>query len=165
VDSSYEDRDFTFRISSACVAVAESTFTSLPGINREIMILDGTLELNHHGHYKKTLKTFQQDHFPGDWNTTSSGKVTDFNLMTKAPLNGSLTHFSYKKDSPIPAIQNIEASFIAIYLYSGNLTIKSKSNMHNIKAGEMICFHDMKEFTEAEIISLSESDIVVVMVK
>lgn len=164
VNTSYKDRDFTFRISSASVEITESTFTALPSINREIMILDGTLELNHHGHYTKTLKPFQQDSFTGDWHTTSRGKVTDFNLMTKAPLRGSITHFSCKKDLPIPKINALEHIFIAIYLYTGNLRIKSKNMIHEILAEEMICFHDMQEYIEREILALSESDIVVVTV-
>ena len=84
--------------------------------------------------------------------------------MTKAPLNGSLIHFSCKKDLPIPITPSLEASFIAVYLYSGNITITSQNNIHNIKSGEMICFHDMQEFTETKIFTLSESNIVVVMV-
>lgn len=41
------------------------------------------MEINHHGHYSKVLNTYEIDRFKGDWDTSSFGKVTDFNLMLK----------------------------------------------------------------------------------
>lgn len=41
------------------------------------------MEINHEGHYSKILLPGDIDRFRGDWNTTSKGKVTDFNLMLK----------------------------------------------------------------------------------
>lgn len=166
--SSYEDRDFLFRISSARVEVAASTFTALPGVNRELMILDGTLELEHQGKYKKTLNTFQQDHFPGEWHTTSRGKVTDFNLMTKAPKIGSLTHFSCKRDLPIATIPTITVDgtiFIALYLFTGSLAIRATNGVHELKAGEMVYFHDITEYAETGMYALSASELIVIAVK
>lgn len=163
--ASYGDGDFLFRISSARVEVDKSTFTALPGVNRELMILDGTLELEHQGKYKKTLKTFGQDHFPGEWHTTSRGKVTDFNLMTKAPTTGSLTHFSCKRDLPVP-INSVEGtSFVALYLFSGSMVIMANNALQELRAGELVCFHDIIEYTETEMLALSASELVVIAVK
>lgn len=163
--ASYAERDFLFRISSARVEVAESTFTALPGVNREIMILDGTLDLEHHGKYKKTLKTFHQDSFPGHWHTTSRGKVTDFNLMTKAPNTGSLTHFSCKRDELVPKIDVVGTIFIALYLFTGSMAITTNNEAHKLNVGEMVCFHDVIEYAETEMIALSASEVVVVAVE
>lgn len=163
--SSYEECDFLFRVSSAKVEVESSTFTSLPGVNRKIMILDGMLKLEHHGKYKKTLKTFQQDHFSGDWHTTSSGKVTDFNLMTKSPVSGALTHFSCKKDLPVSKISLSGAFFIALYLYSGSIVIKTNNKMYELEAKEMVCFHDVNEYLETDMFAMAKSEVVVVEVK
>lgn len=163
--SSYKERDFLFRISSARVEVVESTFTALPGVNREIMILDGTLELEHQGKYKKILKTFQQDHFPGEWHTTSRGKVTDFNLMTKAPKTGSLTHFSCKRDQKVPTIPVDGTTFIALYLFTGRLAIRATNGLYELKAGEMVYFHDIIEYAETGMNALSASELVLIAVK
>lgn len=78
-DALYREKNFIWRLSSAKVEIDESTFTSLPGIIRIIMILKGKLKLEHIGHHKCTLEPFQQDIFSGSWETKSYGKVTDFN--------------------------------------------------------------------------------------
>lgn len=162
--ASYAARDFLFRISSARVEVAESTFTALPGVNRVIMILDGVLELEHHGKYKKTLKTFDQDYFPGDWHTTSHGKVTDFNLMTKAPNTGSLTHFSCQREELVPKIDVAKTTFIALYLFTGSMEITSNNEAHKLNAGEMVCFHDVMQYAACRQVALLNSEVVVVAV-
>ncbi len=81
--ASYADRDFTWRVSTARVEAAESEFTSLPGVSRILMVLDGCLHLYHEGHGEAVLERFGQDSFRGDWATRSRGRVTDFNLMMR----------------------------------------------------------------------------------
>lgn len=80
----YARREFVWRVSSARVEVEESEFTSLPGVARCLVILDGELWLNHEGHYELEIGRLQQDNFDGGWRTVSRGRVTDFNLMVKA---------------------------------------------------------------------------------
>lgn len=80
-DGDYAKRCFIWRVSSARVEVDESEFTSLPGVERCLMILDGKLWLSHEGRYEMNLERFQQDNFNGGWKTVSRGRVTDFNLM------------------------------------------------------------------------------------
>lgn len=80
----YAERNFVWRVSSARVETQESEFTSLPGVARCLMVLDGTLHLEHEGRYETELVQFAQDNFSGSWTTRSRGRVTDFNLMTTA---------------------------------------------------------------------------------
>jgi len=94
-DSLYNQRNFKWRLSSAKVEVECSTFTSLPGIARHIMVLEGELLLDHKGHHNATLKALEQDSFSGDWTTTSFGKVTDFNLMMSPGYTGELEAISF----------------------------------------------------------------------
>ena len=61
----------------------ESTFTKLEGIKRIISILEGKMELSHKNRYNITLMPYEIDRFIGDWDTSSKGKVKDFNLMLK----------------------------------------------------------------------------------
>ncbi len=82
-NSSYQDRNFTWRISSATVDLEQSIFTSLPDYNRIIMVLKGNLVLNHKGQHAATLNEFEQYEFDGGINTESFGKVTDYNLMMR----------------------------------------------------------------------------------
>ena len=94
-DSLYGQRNFKWRLSSAKVEVEKSTFTSLPGISRHIMVIEGELFLEHEGHHNATLKAFEQDSFSGEWTTTSFGKVTDFNLMLAKGYKGKLEAISF----------------------------------------------------------------------
>ncbi|MGH4138147.1 HutD/Ves family protein [Clostridium sp.] len=94
-NSLYSERKFKWRLSSAKVEVEKSIFTSLPGISRHIMVLEGELFLEHEGHHKAALKALQQDTFSGDWTTTSFGKVTDFNLMLAQGYKGELEAISF----------------------------------------------------------------------
>ncbi len=88
--SSYSERNFKWRISSATVDALESTFTRLPGITRHIMVIEGSLVLEHKGRYRKELHPFEQDVFMGEWNTKSRGRATDFNLMLAGGFSGRL---------------------------------------------------------------------------
>lgn len=89
-NASYSEKNFMWRLSSARVDLEESTFTSLPGIWRLIMVLEGEMRLEHTGHHTVDLKPFEQDSFSGGWTTTSFGKVRDFNLMMAAGCSGEL---------------------------------------------------------------------------
>lgn len=89
-EADYKLRNFEWRMSSARVDLEESPFTSLPGIHRLIMILEGKVHLIHEGHHETTLDAFDQDSFEGSWNTLSRGRCVDFNLMTAAGCCGRL---------------------------------------------------------------------------
>ena len=79
--ANYSKRNFQWRLSSAVVEDPTSTFTTLPGVARILLILEGSLQLHHAQQGDYHLNTYQQNSFWGDWHTTSQGKVTDFNLM------------------------------------------------------------------------------------
>lgn len=79
----YGQRSFQVRISSATVDSEESEFTSLPGVKRYLMTLDGSMRLVHKDHYERELHPGDVEKFSGDWDTSSYGKVKDFNLMLK----------------------------------------------------------------------------------
>lgn len=82
-DAEYAKRNFLFRLSSATVECEQSEFTSLPGVDRIIMPLRGSLHLYYEGHGEKVLREYEQDSFDGGWQTTSMGRATDFNLMMR----------------------------------------------------------------------------------
>ncbi len=80
-NSLFSERNFDFRISSATIDVENSDFTSLPNYNRLLAILEGKLEIIHEGKYSKLLQQFDIEEFHGSWNTSSIGKVRDFNVI------------------------------------------------------------------------------------
>lgn len=82
-DADYGLRNFEWRLSTAHVENEESCFTSLPGVHRHLMILEGHIQLIHEGHREVALNPFEVDEFEGSWNTKSIGQCVDFNLMTR----------------------------------------------------------------------------------
>lgn len=96
--SEYKKRNFMFRISTATVKDEKSTFTKLNGIERTLMTLTGKLKLSFKDKYEKELDKYEAISFSGDWDTTSYGKVTDFNLMTNSGCCGGLQHMRVLKN-------------------------------------------------------------------
>lgn len=139
-DSSYADRTFDLRISSATVDLEESDFTSLPGYNRYIMPLTGGMHLIHEDNHEIKLSPFNVDYFSGSWKTKCYGKCVDFNLMLKEGYKGSLK-----------AVQNL-CSYnveldkqLGIYSLSDNLNVVEIINgQENLIAtlfiGDMLLF-------------------------
>jgi len=82
-NSEYQNRDFTWRISSATVDLETSKFTVLSDYERIIMVLKGKLILVHDESDLIILNELDQYKFDGNANTDSKGKVTDFNLMMR----------------------------------------------------------------------------------
>lgn len=125
--SDYKKMDFDFRISTATIDVETSTFTPLKGIKRTLMILEGTLELNHKDHHSTILEPLESDIFSGDWETSSGGKAVDFNLMIRnEKLEGYVKPLLLGKKKVI----SLEASNHAlIYIYKGELTINDEDNL------------------------------------
>ena len=93
-NSDYSRRDFLVRISSATVELEESKFTKLHGVNRHLMVLEGSMKLLHKERREYDMRSYDVDSFSGDWETESYGKVVDFNLMTKAGAEGVLSYKS-----------------------------------------------------------------------
>lgn len=93
-DSDYALRNFSFRLSSATIEIEQSDFTELPGFQRYLMPIVGTIEIKHENQDKKELKTFEMDYFDGGCQTTAFGQCVDFNLMLRNGWQGELTHIS-----------------------------------------------------------------------
>ncbi|WP_372645917.1 HutD family protein [Ancylomarina sp.] len=138
----YGLRNFDFRLSTAIVEVKKSDFTSLPSVSRKIMILDGQIEISHKDHYKKELQRFDIDEFEGDWQTSSVGVCTDFNLMTTGKTKSELSSLVLLKkqieDFPI----NNDQNKIFIYLYSGKIGFNNEGNDYILNQGELLIIKD-----------------------
>lgn len=147
-DGDYGSRNFIWRLSSATVEAEESVFTFLPGIDRIIMILEGEIELEHQGHYKKILGKFDQDSFSGGWTTKSIGQATDFNLMMKEGCQGKLEAVILEKD---------EVRTIAFESKEG--FANSVQALYSVKGPIII------EFTDKEFYKLQQGDILLIRCK
>lgn len=130
-DSNYLERNFEFRISTARVNIEESEFTSLPNINRELMILDGSIEIIHQNYYSKKLNKFDTDSFKGDWKTSAKGTCADFNIMLKENYNGNIEVLTLKSNQNILFSNNND--FSLFYMNEGEISIKITDKKYLLK--------------------------------
>lgn len=89
-DSTCAARNFAFRVSSATVELAESTFSDFTGYTRHIMPLEGHMDLWHEGVCAARLQPYQSHTFDGGQTTRSEGVCVDFNLIHVPDLRGKL---------------------------------------------------------------------------
>lgn len=145
-DAEYAKRNFTWRVSTARVECEESDFTHLPGVERCLMILDGSVTLSHEGHYEKELRRYDQDNFSGDWHTKSRGRARDFNLMTTSgegrvqvvEIDGETeTVLSLK-----PVAESWREVSELLYVTDGELIIKMPDGIsEELNCGDTVMFH------------------------
>jgi environmental stress-induced protein Ves len=139
----YGKRNFTWRLSSAKVELAESTFTSLPGIQRVLMVTDGEVTLNHQGHHSVCLKPFAQDRFYGDWTTKSVGKVSDFNLMLADNCKGELSAIALVKktriETAVLSSSDCSQFSAAFYCLDGSVRlVVNQKNSYELDEGDAL---------------------------
>jgi len=162
--ASYNQRDFLFRISTAKVITETSEFTSLPGVSRIIMILDGTLTLHHEGQYSKTLQKFGTDSFDGGWKTTSTGKVTDFNLMTKGHANGKLLSKTLQPQQTCSETECKNFDVAGIYLLCGTAEIGCKGKKYIIGKGDFFMVFFENDSDKITLIAHEYSEVVIPLI-
>ena len=141
-NSTHKNKDFLFRLSSATVDLEQSTFTPLEGIKRFIAPIDGLLKLFHKNKSVK-LAPYECYAFDGGIETTSEGKVTDFNLMLSKDVSGSLESFFLEKTIKI---ENSKENSFLIYAPEISLSIVGKKKYH-LTAGDLGIFSETPDLT------------------
>jgi len=147
-NSSLQDRDFDFRISSAIVEEEESEFTFFIGYDRALMVLNGEIEILHQDQYSKKLKQYEVDSFSGDWKTTSNGKVTDFNLIVKRGIKGELNYFNLNGDQIISKDFSNLPNRIGYFVISGVLKVRINNSEYKVQIGELLMIEKVNNFSE-----------------
>jgi environmental stress-induced protein Ves len=142
----YTKFNFLFRLSTATVEVPESTFTFMPGVTRHLMILDGALDIDHKGRYKKHLPKFGYDVFDGEWPTTAKGEVTDFNLMVREKSGGKLQAIVLRDREEETIEFRWKIKYSGVYLLSGAVRVIAGNNSTELKKGDFLfCDHENEE--------------------
>lgn len=138
--SKYKDRNFTFRISAATVDALESTFTSLPGFKRELMVLEGKTTLEHEGRYEVTLEPYKKDNFMGAWVTKSYGRASDFNLMTSEACSGSIEKVDLEPKTSI-IFQSQEEQKVKQFFYpiGGDIEFQIDNKEYMLRENNLLC--------------------------
>ncbi|MBQ3438282.1 MAG: HutD family protein [Fusobacterium sp.] len=122
-NSNYIERKFQARVSVATTnSVMKSRFTSLPGVYRLIAKLEGKMKLEHDKHYDIELDQYQIDRFRGDWETYSTGKFKDFNLMLKG-VRGDL-YFTELNESCKLLVEH-DCNLAFVFLVEGSMVVNA----------------------------------------
>lgn len=125
-DGDYAKRDFQIRISSATVETEESHFTSLPGVRRNLMVLEGEMKLVHNGMDVREMKPYDIDAFLGSWDTISYGKVRDFNLMIQGDTEGRMYVFRVKEEMRLSWPEETAGQKVMLYVAEGKGTLNGQ---------------------------------------
>lgn len=91
--ASFAARDFSIRLSMAiATSDEEAKFTPLDNITRHLIVLEGTSNISHKGHYDIVMHPYDQiDVFDGGWETFGKGKITDFNMQLDKNIHGNMS--------------------------------------------------------------------------
>lgn len=135
--SSYGDRDFYWRISSASVEMEESDFTSLRNITRYISPLDGDLKLTHDGKNFMVLKPFEVYAFDGGLKTQSYGRVKDFNLMLGNGAQGDLQTLSIESESTLTISKEAKRGFHIFYSPNSDIELQVEDEKISLERGDL----------------------------
>jgi len=141
--SDYQKRNFDFRLSTAKVEIEKSDFTPLSGISRKIMVLDGSIILQHKNHYTKKLEKFDMDAFEGDWKTSAIGRCTDFNLMTRNNTIGELSIVTIEEDQCIG--HSIDESWdqLFVYIFTGKISFDLNNKTKSLNKGDLLAINKL----------------------
>ncbi|WP_264558620.1 HutD family protein [Flavobacterium sp. N2270] len=155
-NSKYQEKNFGFRISTAQVLLKESIFTSLPNINRELMILDGSIEIFHEHQYSKIMNKFGTDSFKGEWKTSAKGICTDFNIMSNENYNCKIEVLSSNSKQKT-TLKNLN-EFLILYIYKGEAKVKILNESIKLENGAVFILKIKDSF---EIYFTKKSQIIV----
>ena len=144
-DGDYKSGNFQLRISSATVEADRSEFTSLPGVERYLMIFQGHLDMVHGEEKKVSLEPYEVDRFDGGVPTVSYGKVVDFNLMLKNGAKGRMEALCLEAGQKFEIIPDEDENFLAVYVRKGEIQIGENA----VKENQMIV---IKRWSEKAVI-------------
>ena len=132
--SSYEKRNFHFRLSVATVEMETASFTPLEGIQRTTLVIDGETELTHKDKYSTKLNRFESDQYEGEWETSSVGKSTNFNLMTRGKASGTLEGRFLELDEQM--ICSATQNFV-LYVHRGQVAFILNHQVNTLQEGDV----------------------------
>lgn len=140
--SSFDKRDFLWRLGVAKIDIPKSNFSCLPGVSRHLMVTDGKMDIEHVNKYKKTLSQLEVDSFIGDFETKTHGICSVFNLMTRENYKGNLFPLiiNHKANTDLLHSVSYNEEIVSVCLYPIAGSFKIEINNHNfeIHAGDLL---------------------------
>ncbi|MDP1727144.1 MAG: HutD family protein [Bacteroidota bacterium] len=159
--STYTEKNFSIRISRASIERIQSVFTSLPDIDRKLLVLEGALLIEHPARYTTLLLPYDTDTFQGDWNTLCKGTGADYNVMTKGNIQSSLNAIELEANEPQQIQFSAATKLLHFYAYRGNAVLTCKERQIEISEGMSFVIEDIEEEFEITLASNVNSVIII----
>lgn len=131
--ASYSLRNLRFRVSSATVDADSSVFTSLPGINRFLTVINGNMELVS-DNVNMSVRPYEPVNFDGGAHTVSCGKCVDFNLMLK-DCKGSMSAVECAGKMQVELDSN---AYTMLYCAAAELSVSVGSESYELASGNLM---------------------------
>ena len=143
--TSYKERNFIARLSSATIETSSSEFTMLNGIKRFITPITHPFLLE--SNIKKTflLKPFEVYEFSGDEKTCSYGMSQDFNLMIDSKKAVAWMKAIKNKKKIVINVENISLLWFFVPASSLDLAINAYSK--TMEPSSLLTLNDISEKT------------------
>ena len=138
VDASFAKRDFEVRISKATIKAAKSTFTLLPGINRNLLLLSGQTMLHINKELPQLVLPGSEINFSGSDQITCQGSGSDFNVMHAGEGHVSSQFLQFKKSNILHFITYAVGQILFIYANQGSLKIEIDQDKFELKEDQCL---------------------------
>ena len=164
--SFYAARDFMLRVSMATAySDEEAKYTDLENFTRYLIMLEGTAHVFHKNHYDIVMNPYENiDVFDGGWDSSSTGKVVDFNLMTSKNLTASMSVMD--KNDVIKTNKEYEnKNWLIFFCGYGSASFElSSDESFNISKNDLIIFEDIETNFEIKV-QLKDSKLIKMFVE
>lgn len=138
-DSSYRERNFDLRISTASVEAATSTFTKLPGIRRHLIILEGEIRLYPENQEQRKMGKGDKIFFPGDWEMRSAGNCIDFNVMTSKKIETAIDTMIIQENTCRELLLTPSWRSVFLYCSGGKFNLHLEKDLIPVSVGMLLC--------------------------
>lgn len=139
----YSERSFDFRISTATVELEQTVFSKFDGYTRKLMVLNGTLVLDHDKQHVSRLRKFDLDTFEGSWYTTSIGICEDLNVMTRPSYSSELLGKQIKAGDVFDLPLTLPWKWFFVYCLEGSINIVANQNIQ-LSKGDFLIIEDLQ---------------------
>lgn len=138
--SSYEQRNFDWRISTATIESDHSTFTTM-NYKRKLLMLDKDVFLKHENQETMLLSRLEVHAFDGNIPTYAKGKGRDFNVIYKKEYVAEVIPYEVKGKMELKKILK-EKDYFSVYCISGRISISFEQDKVELEEGDFWTISD-----------------------